>query len=181
MEIKRYAGSTMESRGSALTRGQLALYVDEQEQQQGRRGRGRSQDPQRTTLDSFDVPSGLHLLQLNVEALHANTALGGALNLTRRVLKQYRVIDTSGNDYWPVGLIAECDSGGERQMEIQYFPEEAELQRALRSFSRIKYKELTGDYRFVLLFFIPKGVELETFDVGRRTTDISDLNLVAGG
>lgn len=181
MEIKRYAGTTVESKGSALTRGQITLFVDKQEEQQGRRGRGRNQDPERTTLDSFDVPSGLHLLQLNVEALHASTMLGGALNLTRRVLQQYRVIDTKGRDYWPVGLIAECDSGGEREMEIQYFPEESEFQRALRKFQRIKYKELTGDYRFVLLFFVPEGVEIEKFDVGRKTTDLSSLKLVAGG
>ncbi len=179
MEIRRYAGTTFESKGSALTRGQLALLVDEQEEQQGRGGR--NQDPERTTLDSFDVPSGLYLLQLNVEALHASSVLGGALNIARRVLQQYRVIDTDGRDYWPVGLIAECDSGGAREMEIQYFPEEAEFQRALRSFTRIKYKELTGDYRFVLLFFVPEGVTLEKFDAGRKTVDISDLNLVAGG
>ena len=181
MEIRRYAGSTVESKGSALSRGQLALVVDQQEEQQGRRGRGRNQDPERTMLDSFDVPSGLHLLQLNVEALHARSILGGALNLARRVLQQYRVIDTNGRDYWPVGLIAECDSGGEREMEIQYFPEESEFQRALRSFTRIKYSELTGDYRFVLLFFVPEGVEIEKFDSGRKTVDISDLKLVAGG
>ncbi len=178
MEIKRYAGTTFESKGSALTRGQLALLVDEQEEQPGRGGR--NQDPERTTLDSFDVPSGLYLLQLNVEALHASSVLGGALNIARRVLQQYRVIDTNGRDYWPVGLIAECDSGGAREMEIQYFPEEAEFQRALRSFQRIKYKDLTGDYRFVLLFFIPDGVEIEKFDAGRKTVDISDLKLVAG-
>ena len=181
MEIRRYAGSTVESKGSALSRGQLAVVVDQQEEQQGRRGRGRNQDPERTMLDSFDVPSGLHLLQLNVEALHARSILGGALNLARRVLQQYRVIDTNGRDYWPVGLIAECDSGGEREMEIQYFPEESEFQRALRSFTRIKYNELTGDYRFVLLFFVPEGVEIEKFDSGRKTVDISDLKLVAGG
>ena len=179
MEIKRYAGTTIESRGSVLSRGQIALLVDEQEEQPGKRGR--NQDPERTTLDSFDVPSGLYLLQLNVEALHAASVLGGSLNLARRVLQQYRVIDTNGRDYWPVGLIAECDSGGEREMEIQYFPEEAEFQRALRRFRRIKYSELTGDYRFVLLFFVPEGVELEKFDAGRKTVDISDLNLVAGG
>lgn len=181
MEIRRYAGTTIDSRGSVLARGQLALLVEKQEEQQGRRGRGRNQDPDRTMLDSFDVPSGLHLLHLNVEALHARSILGGTLNLARRVLQQYRVIDTKGQDYWPVGLIAECDSGGEREMEIQYFPEESEFQRALRSFTRIKYNELTGDYRFVLLFFVPEGVELEKFDSGRKTVDISDLNLVAGG
>jgi hypothetical protein len=181
MEIRRYAGTTVDPKGSALARGQIALFVDKQEEQQGRRGRGRNQDPERTTLDSFDVPSGLYLLHLNVEALHARSILGGALNLARRVLQQYRVIDTNGRDYWPVGLIAECDSGGDRQMEIQYFPEEAEFQRALRSFQRIKYNELTGDYRFVLLFLLPEGVEIVKFDSGRKTVDISDLKLVTGG
>ena len=77
-------------------------------------------------------------------------------------------------------MIAECDFGGERVMEIQYFPELAELHRAIRPFQRIKFNALTGDYRFVLLFLMPKGTEIVSFDSGRKPVDLSDLNLVAG-
>lgn len=180
MTIERYVGSSIDAGGEILRSGQLALYVDHQGDPQSGRNRG-GLDPKHTPLKSFQVPSGLRLLQLNVEALHANTALAGALNLTRRVLRQYRVIDKRNQNYWPAGMIAECDSNGERIMEIQYFPDQAELQRALRSFQRIKFNDLTGDYRFVLLFLMPEGTEIVSFDSGRKPVDLSDLNLVAGG
>lgn len=179
MTIERYAGSAMDAGGEVLRSGQLALYVDHQGDPKSGSNQG-GFDPKHTPLKSFLVPDGLRLLQLNVEALHANTALAGALNLTRRVLQQYRVIDTLNQDYWPAGVIAECDSGGERVMEIQYFPEHAELHRAIRPFQRIKFNDLTGDYRFVLLFLMPKGTEIVSFDSGRKPVDLSDLNLVAG-
>ncbi len=181
MTIRRYAGTSVDAGGGALGSGQLVLYVDRQEQPQGRRGARGNLDPEQTPLDSFELPQGLHMLQLNVEALHAKSILAGALNLTRRVLRQYRVIDKSGQHYWPAGLIAECDSGGDRVMEIQYFPEAAEIRSQVRSFQRIKHEDLVGDYRFVLLFILPEGTEIVKFDSGRKEVDISDLNLVAGG
>ena len=105
------------------------------------------------------------------------------MSALERALQQYRVIDKGGERYWPAGLIAECDSGGQRVMEIQYFPEEVEqLDRSqLRPFQRMKFKDLTGDYRFVLLFVLPRGAEIVTFDSGGKPVDLSDMKLVAGG
>ena len=181
LTANRYAGTSVAARGSALSSGQLALYVDQQGQgAEAGSGRG-NLDPERTPLDSFEVPSGSHMLQLNVEALHARSTLAGALNLTRRVLQQYRVIDKANRNFFPAGQIAECDSDGQRVMEVQYFPEEAELKRALKPFQRFKFGDLVGDYRYVLLFNVPEGVEIVTFDSGRSEVDLTDLHLVAGG
>ena len=181
LTASRYAGTSVAARGSALSSGQLALYVDQQGQgAEAGSGRG-NLDPERTPLDSFEVPSGSHMLQLNVEALHARSTLAGALNLTRRVLQQYRVIDKANRNFFPAGQIAECDSDGQRVMEVQYFPEEAELKRALKPFQRFKFDDLVGDYRYVLLFNVPEGVEIVTFDSGRSEVDLTDLHLVAGG
>lgn len=192
LTIKRYAGTSVQTGGDgdALVEGLLALYVEKQDaddEKQGRRGsrrggRGRGNeniDPEKTPIKSFLVPSELRMLQLNIEAIHANTALAGAVNLTRRVLQQYRVIDKGGETYWPAGLIVECDSGGERVMEIQYFPEEAWLRSQIRPFERVKFADLKGDYQFVLLFMVPPGTEIVKFDSGKAPVDLSDQNLTA--
>ncbi len=169
--VKRYTGNADVGSGG-LQGGHVVLKVDLQDP-----GSNANADPEQTQFESFAVPSGMRLLQLDVEAVHANTELAGAMNLTRRVLQQYRVIDDSGQDYWPAGCIAECDSQGDRLMEVQYSPDEAELGRALKRFKKIKYDELKGDYRFVLLFIVPPNKHITKFDVGRREIDISDQNL----
>ena len=130
-------------------------------------------------IESLWVPKNVCLLQLNMNAIHANTTLAGAINLTRRVLKQYRAIDKNGQDYWPVGLIAECMSGGRRVMEVQYSPEEPRIRSLIKPFNRIKENDLKGDYRLIYLFLIPPGKSIVTFDAGNRPMDISYLGLVA--
>lgn len=183
LTANRYTGTSVAARGSALVSGRLVFYVDQQGQggeAGSRSGRG-DLDPERTPLDSFDVPSGSHMLQLNVEALHAQSTLAGALNLTRRVLRQYRVIDKANRNFFPAGQIAECDVDGQRVMEVQYYPERAELKGALKPFQKFKFDNLVGDYRYVLLFNVPEGVEIVKFDSGRSEADLSDLHLVSGG
>lgn len=195
--IKRYSGAflALGGEGRALKSGQLWLYVDRQEgdgKAKGGAGRKPGGDDdegeekpvsmdEKTPLDSFVVPADLHLLQLNVEAIQAKTTLGQALNYTRQVLRQYRVIDKNDQTYWPAGQIAECDSGGERIMEIQYFPEDSERQSQIKDFSKIKFQDLQGDYRLVLLFVLPPGTHIAKFDAGGSPIDISDLNLVTPG
>ncbi len=183
LAAKRYAGSSVVvgSEGASLGEGSLMLYVDRQDVDgQPRRG-GPPTHPQSTELTRFQVPPGLHMLQLNVEAIHAKTLLGGAVNLTRRVLQQYRVMDDRGNTYWPAGLIAECESAGDRIMEVQYFPKEVQFRSQIRPFQQIRFEDLKGDYRLVLLFILPPQTHIVGFDSGGREVDLSDMNLKAPG
>jgi hypothetical protein len=181
MTLKRYTGD-YDSSDDKLVSGHLVIKVDKQEAgEDGGRGREDNLDPEGPHLKTFRVPDGTRLLQLNIEAVHAKTQLAGLLNLTRRVLQQYRVVDRSGKAYLAAGMITEVDLNGERLMEIQYWPEEfLETERSpLRRPRQIEQEELKGDYRYVLLFVVPPAAEITTFDSGSQPVDIADLNLIA--
>ncbi|MCG3138472.1 MAG: hypothetical protein HJJLKODD_02337 [Phycisphaerae bacterium] len=173
--LKRYTGSADAVSGTSLAAGHIVAKIDKQEAPaNSNQPDAKDLDPEGQPLDSLVVPDNMRLLQLNVKALHANTVLGNAVNLARRVLKQWRVYDSHGNVYWPAGLVVECDHGGNRYMEVQYFPEDAWLRSQIRDYQVVDDEDLKGDYRLVFLFLVPPGAEITEFDAGNMRTKLPE-------
>jgi hypothetical protein len=184
--VKRYQSFETDLKGSKLAAGHLSVLMEKQEDPPNNR-RNRNNTPDRddagTEVDGLVAPDNTRLLQLDVRAVHAKTQLAGAVNLTRRVLQQYTVRDKQGRDYFMAGMIASCKTDEGPVLEIQYFPEETFAGRAMRRrpFKRFDFEDLKDEYSLILLFIVPPGTEIVSFDTGGAPVDITDLSLVAPG
>ena len=101
-------------------------------------------------------------------------------------MKNYLVTDSNGRQYRPVGAYVMAQFGGTPYIEIQYFPESAEMTgRGVRPWERLKERRLRGEYTYVFLYLVEPGAKLVRFTTGgggARTTDpvdLGDMDLVA--
>lgn len=142
-------------------------------------GAERNQPP----VSRFTVPPDKRLLHLSVQSLQAGSVLGKALSLAVTTMKNYLVTDDKGRPYRPVGAYIIADSGGTRYIEIQYFPESAELAgRAIGPWSKLNERQLRGDYTYVLLYLVEPGARLVRFTTGGgrvQPVDLGNMDLVA--
>lgn len=135
-------------------------------------------------LTTFAVPAGKRMFQLDVQQLRAGSTLGQALNFAVTSLKDYQLNDEAGNRYPVVGQFAQANVDGVDVVEVQYFPETAEMlnRGGMRPFRRIRKSDLESDQsRLVLLFLVQPGAKLTEFTTGagRRPTDLRSFNLTA--
>jgi len=132
-------------------------------------------------LHRLKVPEGKALLLVDVVNLRAGSLLGKAKSFAVKTVKNYLVTDESGAQYKICGQIAVADVGGQRVMEVQYFPEVIGSLGGVRDFQRIKDWSLKGDYELYFLFVVDSGRKITRFSTtgDRGGEDISDLNLVA--
>ena len=132
-------------------------------------------------LHRLKVPEGKALLQVDALNLRAGSLLGQARSFAVKTVRNYLVTDESGAPYKICGQIAVADVGGQRVMEVQYFPEVIGTVGGVRDFQRIKDWHLKGDYELYFLFVVESGRKITRFSTtGQRGgEDISDLNLVA--
>ncbi len=127
------------------------------------------------------MPEGKALLLVDVVNLRAGSLLGQAKSFAVKTVRNYLVMDDSGAQYKICGQIAVADVGGQRVMEVQYFPEVIGSLGGVRDFQRIKDWSLKGDYELYFLFVVDSGRKITRFSTtgDRGGEDISDLNLVA--
>ena len=132
-------------------------------------------------LRRLQVPEGKALLRLDVVNLRAGSLLGRAKSFAVKTVRNYLVTDDSGTQYKICGQIAVADVGGQRIMEVQYFPEVIGSLGGVRDFQRIKDRNLQGNYELYFLFVVDSGRRITRFSTAGEAggVDISDLNLVA--
>ncbi len=156
----------------ALKNGHIHGWVTNQ-------GRRKTEAP----VSSFDVPADKRLLHLSVKSLAPQSTFGKARNLAVTTVKNYIVTDSSGRQYLPVGGYVAAKLGVKDYVEIQYFPEYAEMTgRGIQPWERLRENRLQGDYTYVLLYLINPGAKLVGFSTGgggAQAVDLTDRNLVA--
>ncbi len=133
-------------------------------------------------IAKFDVPSEQRLFHLEVRQLRARSGFGRALSQAVTTASNYLLEDDTGKKYPVVGQYAVANVGGDEFVEIQYFPEDVAVSNrgGIREFRRIKKRELdAADSRLVYLFLVDPGAGIKSFSTGRRSADLSDLDLIA--
>jgi len=127
------------------------------------------------------VPPGKRLLQLPLREVFAYSLAGRAIAFTLKTLRQqWRVVDSTGHMYFPIGALAIANVGGHRVLELQYWPDAPMPERALKPFRRIRDSDFQQpDSKLYYLFLVRPGARIVKFTTGRAETDLSHLNLVA--
>ncbi|MGB0716486.1 MAG: hypothetical protein ACPGXK_11440 [Phycisphaerae bacterium] len=164
------ARSNTDISNGTISTGGFSAYLDEQ-------SNGSKQE-----VTKFDVPSDKRLLQLNTDKLVARSGIGRLLSGAVQTVQNFYVEDEDGNRYKVAGKYAEADVNGRRIFEVQYFSGETGSIGGLGKFSKIKDRDLKGDYILYYLFLVDPGAEIVTFSTGgaaTRADDLSDQNLVA--
>ncbi len=173
MEMTSYQSTSLDQRNGALANGHIYGNRDDQG----------SSGPE-PKLTKFEVDPAKRMFQLDVKILRAGSTLGKALSFAVTSLKSYRLTDEAGNVYPVVGQYAIADVNGVEVVEVEYFPDAVSVANrgGLRPFKRIKDRDLQArNSRVVYLFLVKPGAKLVKFSTGqgRRSTDLSKLNLAA--
>ncbi len=164
-EVLKRQGASLS--GDVLREGHAVVAFPEQE------------PPADGAVTRLGVPENRRLLRLQAEARHAGSVLGGALSVSVRTLGQYLIVDEKGGKYHRIGQIAVADVGGERYVEIQYWPNATIPERCIQPARKVRDQHLRGDYLVFYLYLMPPGSKPIRFESGRGGEDLRRLNLVA--
>ncbi len=166
-----YQSAGADGRGDTLSTGHIYGKVSEQSSGSSRK------------ITAFEVPDDKRMFQLDVQVLRAGSTLGKALEFAVKSVKNYKLYDDRGNQVPVYGQIVVADVNGDQVIEAMYYPEEvASTNRGgTRDFRLVKDRHLKRNYQLVYLFLVDPGVKLTKFSTGRKSMDLSNLNLVAPG
>ncbi len=130
--------------------------------------------PNNNVVKKFFVPEDKKMVQVGADRKDALSLYGRALNYAVNVAAQIKVTDSEGKDYYAIGVYSAAPVGGKMVLEIQYYPESEQPERAL---SGKKAKKVTEsilkaakpDQRlFGYLFLVDPGVKIVSFSAGAR-------------
>ncbi len=170
MALTSYQATGADGRGSDLSTGHVYGKVADQSSGSSRR------------ISTFTIPSDKRMFQLDVRKLQAGSTLGKALQFAVTSVKNYTLTDEQGNRIPVYGQFVVADVDGEQVIEVQYYPEavSGSNRGGIRDFRLVKKRHFDrGDYQLVYLFLVDPGVKLTKFSTGRKSMDLSFLNLVA--
>ena len=163
MKMTAYRGVNAEISKGTLSAGHLVGEVALQ---------GGGKDP---PVSKFNVPQDKRLLQLNSVRLQARSTLGKAMSQAITTVQNYYVEDTNGRRFVLAGKYVLADVGGQKVIEIQYFPESGVTMGGIGAFERVKERDLKPDDEFVLLFLVDPGARIVGFSSGGPNTSKDDL------
>ena len=126
------------------------------------------------TVQKFAVPKGKVMVQILMNPKTAGSVFGRALTFAKRHVMQWRVSDSTGQNYWPLGevRIARTQTGG--RVEIQYNPEADIPERALKPAKSVSEKQLlSSDSLVVFLFLVPEKAEITAFKAQKKEYTIT--------
>jgi hypothetical protein len=142
----------------------------------------------RSSIETFDIPDGQHLLFVPVVKLDPRSFLGNALDAARRVVGQVRLQLDNGTEIEPTGMYAIADVNGHWWFEGFYLDETARTageggKLTLTRFQKIRNTQLRqDDTELVYLFLVPDGRTAKGLALPRREPlDLSQYHLKAGG
>ncbi|HSW46028.1 MAG TPA: CvpA family protein [Phycisphaerae bacterium] len=127
----------------------------------------------------FQVPPEKRMLHLSVEKLQPQSWLGNIYGGIIDNIRDFYLIDESGEKYMPVGHYAMAVMSGKPTFELMYLDESQREFGRLPKFEKIKDRDLQGDYALFFLFHLPPGCKPTTLHTGRTDIDLRELNLVA--
>ena len=172
VSLANYTGREIEVHAptKALESGHLFAPIDQQDQEETK-----------PSIDRFQVPEGVDLLQLNVDYLQPKSTYGRALGFAVKTIRNYLITDDLGNKYEMIGQYVIADVDGQQTIEIQYFPEQiGSIGRGVQQFEKVKERHLKQkDTQLYYLFLIKKGRTVMEFSTGRNSIDLRGENLVA--
>jgi hypothetical protein len=129
-------------------------------------------------IERFEVPDGMHLLQVSLDPTRPGSTYGQALNFARVKLQDIYVVDASGDRYRPVGTYGMAMVGGQPTFELTFLNDLERDMVRIPEFRKIKRNDFKGKFGWVWLFHIPPGTRIDKFHTGKNL-DLSRFNLVA--
>jgi len=140
---------------------------------------GKQPADQAGMVKHLEVPADKRLLQLAVKPLFAKSVLGKARQFAVKTLRQYRIEDEQGDVYFPIGEYRLAEVGGERVLELQYWPNNPIPERALRAPRKVRERDLEEGGELTYLFLVPPGRRIVVFKTGTQRFDLTTLDLLA--
>lgn len=139
--------------------------------------------PTENVVKKFYVPEGKKMVQVGADKKDAMSLYGRALNYAVNVAAQIKVTDSEGKDYYAIGVYSAAPVGGKMVLEIQYYPESEQPERALngkkpRKVTESVLKAAKPDQRlFGYLFLVDPGVKIVSFSAGARNNAKQQLEI----
>ncbi len=130
-------------------------------------------------IESFDVPDNMRLLQLSVDKLDPQSWLGTIFGRMKEKIKNIFLIDDRGHKYMPVGTYAMAKVNGRPTFELIYLDDIERDMARIPDFSRIKNRDLRGEYSCAFLFHVPPGTRVKAFNTANRQLPLGRFDLVA--
>ncbi len=162
--------SAPQMKGNALAGGRIFTHLDD---------RWQPLPGNQAAIQSFDVPAGMHLLQLNVNRVRAGSLLGQVMNFARSGVRSFTAVDAARTQYPAVGVYAMALEGGRPSFELIYLNEIERIGGRLPKLERINEDNLQNDDVYCFLFLVPSGTKITGMNVGNKFLDMSQDNLVA--
>ncbi len=162
--------SAPQIKGNALAGGRIFAHLDD---------RWQPLPGNQAAIQSFDVPAGMHLLQLNVNRVRAGSLLGQVMNFARSGVRSFSAVDAGRAQYPAIGAYAMAMEGGRPSFELIYLNEIERIGGRLPKLERINEDNLQNDDVYCFLFLVPSGTKITGMNVGNKFLDMSQDNLVA--